>query len=127
MSFFQKLNAEWAIRLSLGAMYIYSGVDILQNPKNWTFAIYDLPMFLQNPIVSFGVGRFLHTLGIVEILLAVIFLLWFMPRPVVKYAGLVSAIEMVLIVLFVGVSLMTFRDIGLIGPGLALFFMRKDF
>ena len=44
-------------------------------------------------------------------------------EKIIKYIGLFSAIEMAAIALLVGVDAITFRDIGLIGPGLALFLM----
>ncbi len=131
MNFLRKLDAEWALRITLGAMYLYSGIDIVKNPKHWTWAVTDLPAFAQDIIANmFGAGeagilRFLHIQGMVEIAIAVIFLAWFLPRVIVRWAGLLSALEMIAIVLMVGVSLTTFRDIGLIGPGLALFFMLR--
>ena len=124
MAILRKLNAEWALRLSLGAMYLYSGIDIVRHPAAWTWAVRDLPQFLQRIIADeFGINKFLYFQGMLEIAIAAMFLLWFVPKFVVKYVGLLSAIEMALIVLLVGIDAVTFRDIGLIGPGLALFLM----
>ncbi len=121
MTILRKINAEWVLRFSLGAMYLYSGIDIVRHPSAWTWAIRDLPIFINEPITAFGVEKFLYIQGIGEIILAILLLLWFMSKKVVKYAGLLSAIEMAAIVLLVGVDAVTFRDIGLIGAGLALF------
>ena len=123
MNIFKKLNAEWALRLSLGIMYLYSGIDIVRHPKAWTWAIRELPVFINQPITSFGVEKFLVIQGIGEIIIGVILLIWFAPRKVIKYIGIASAIEMAAIVILVGVDAITFRDIGLIGSGLALFLM----
>jgi len=121
MSIFKKINAEWVLRLSLGAMYLYSGIDIIRHPNAWSWVIRDLPTTLENWIVDFGIERFLHFQGIGEVALAGILILWFLPKKLVKYVGLFSALEMVAIVLLVGIDAVTFRDIGLIGSGLALF------
>ena len=119
----RKLNVEWALRLSLGAMYLYSGIDIVRHPNAWTWAIRSLPTFINEPISRFGVEKFLNIQGATEIIFGAILVLWFMPRFLVKLTGLASSLEMILIVLLVGVDAITFRDIGLIGPGLALFLM----
>ena len=53
------------------------------------------------------------------------FLLPFIPRLMVRWAGLISTIEMASIVLLVGVSVATFRDIGLYWPRSRLFLMLR--
>ena len=121
MDTFRKLNAEWALRLSLGAMYLYSGIDIVRHPSAWTWAIRSLPAWINGPITTFGVENFLYVQGVVEIILGALLLGWFVPKKVVRYIGLISALEMAAIVLLVGIDAVTFRDIGLIGAGLALF------
>ncbi len=123
MLFLKKLTPEWALRLSLGTMYLYSGIDIVRHPNSWTWAVRDLPTFISQPITQFGVERFLHFQGVIEIIVALGLLLWFVPRKCVKLLGLVVALEMVAIVIFVGLDTVTFRDAGLIGSGLALFLM----
>ena len=119
----KKISPQWALRLSLGIMYLYSGVDILYHSDSWTWAIRSLPSFVSGPITQFGVAKFLFIQGIGEIILAIILLAWFVPKIIVKYVGLLSALEMLAIVLLVGVDQVTFRDIGLIGSGLALFLL----
>ena len=119
----KKFSVERALRLSLGAMYLYSGINIVRHPNAWTWVIKQLPPLIQNPITQFGAEKYLLSQGVGEIILALIFLIWFLPRSIVKYAGLFSAFEMLAIILLVGVDAVTFRDIGLIGPGLALFLM----
>ncbi len=125
MGILRKFNAEWALRLSLGAMYLYSGIDIVRHPNAWTWAIRSLPDFVNQIITDFGVEKFLYIQGATEIIFGVILVLWFMPKKIIKYTGLLSAIEMTTIVLLVGVDAVTFRDIGLIGSGLALFLWKK--
>lgn len=117
--------AEAVLRLGLAGMYLWSGIDILRHPEAWDWAIRSLPDFVQNPIIQFGIERYLMFQGIGEIVIAAIFLAWFMPKFIVRIAGLVSAIEMISIVFLVGLDAVTFRDIGLAGAGLAIFFMAK--
>ena len=104
-------------------MYLYSGIDIVRHPNAWTWAVRSLPIFISESINKFGVEKFLYIQGISEIIFAVLLLGWFMPKKIIKYIGLFSAIEMAAIALLVGVDAITFRDIGLICPGLALFLM----
>lgn len=125
MDFLRKFTPEWAIRLGLGLMYLYSGIDILRHPSAWTWAVKNLPAFIENPITAFGLFRFLYFQGVGEIVLALILIIWLVPRVVVKYAGLFSALEMFLISVLVGIDAITFRDIGLIGSGLALYLIIK--
>ena len=124
MRIFKKLNSEWALRLSLGAMYLYSGIDIVRHPSAWTWAIRDLPDFIGRIIADeFGIYKFLYIQGVGEVMLALVFIIWLTPRFLVKYAALLSTIEMLAIVFLVGIDAVTFRDLGLIGSGLALFLM----
>lgn len=125
MNILRKLTPEWAIRITLGVMYLYSGIDIVRHPDAWTWAIRSLPQFAQDIVGSIGINQFLYFQGILEIAFAVILLVWLMPKFLVKYVGLLSAIEMLAITLMVGIDPVTFRDIGLIGSGLALFLMLR--
>jgi len=104
-------------------MYLYSGIDIVRSPNSWTWAVRSLPGFANQIVTNLGVEKFLYIQGVSEIIFAVLLLGWFMPKKIIKYIGLFSAIEMAAIALLVGVDAITFRDIGLIGPGLALFLM----
>ncbi len=138
MNFFNKIKPELALRLSFGAMYIYSGWDIFQNPSGWTWAIQRLPEFMSKAIMSIpaipgfaasGDLVFLRIQGLGELVFAAIFLLWFLPARLVKWVALLSAVEMALILWLVGVSGDTFRDIGLLGASLAVFLIynRKQY
>lgn len=124
----QKFTPVWALRISSGIMYVYSGYDIFMHPKSWYWAIRPLPAIIENPINAFGIDLFLQIQGIVEIIFGLIFLLWFVPTIFVKIAALFNAIEMFLILLLVGVDAVTFRDIGLVGNGIALYLLlsRED-
>jgi hypothetical protein len=120
-SIIQKLSPEWALRLALGAMYLYSGYDLFMNPNGWTWAIRQLPDGIESIIASaIGTIGFIKFQGIGELVMAVLFLAWFLPRWTLKFAAALSVLEMGGILLLVGVDLQTFRDIGLFGASVAL-------
>ncbi len=67
-----------------------------------------------------SVDAYLRFQGIGEFAIGLLFLAWFLGRWGVRLAAAAAAVEMVLILLFVGVDPITFRDIGLLGAALAL-------
>ncbi len=119
------LNAEWMLRLGLGAMYIYSGLSLVKNPEKWKWAVLGLPQSMISTIQSIGIERFLMAQGIVEIIFAATFVLWFIPRKISMLCAFLSALEMVFILIFLGVDGGTFRDIGLLGATLGLYVLLK--
>ena len=86
-----------------------------------------MPVWLKNFLVSLAIDSdaylilFLKVQAVGEIIIAAAFLLWFLPRRLIKWLAFISALEMALILVFTGVDLVTFRDIGLLGAFLALF------
>lgn len=119
-----KLNPILVLRITLGLMYLYSGIDIVRHPTGWYWAIRPLPAFIQYIINNqIGIDNYLLMQGAGEILLAIFFIVWFLPRIILKSAALFSTIEIAAILLFVGIDAVTFRDIGLLGGALALFIM----
>ncbi|MBI1839020.1 MAG: hypothetical protein HYR95_01830 [Candidatus Colwellbacteria bacterium] len=122
MDKFQKIiSPEWFLRLGLGGVYLYTSADIFLHPKGWYWAVRGLPQFAQGAINGMGIDNYLRIQAAGEFAIALILLLWFMPKKVVSTAGLLVALQMLAILLFVGIGLDTFRDIGLLGGGLALF------
>lgn len=124
MGVLRTTRVNLALRLGLGVMYLYSGFDIIFHPTAWTWVIRQLPVVIQNPIMSIGGGgvTFLTIQGAVEILFALVFLAWFLPRTLVWLVTLLSAFEMGFILLLVGLDAVTFRDIGVLGASIALMF-----
>lgn len=122
MRLFAKIRPEWALRLGLGAMYAFSAYDIWVHPTAWYWAIRPLPQFLQVVVNNqIGINNYLKIQAAGELALAFLFLAWFLPRRIVRAASVLAALEMALILWFVGVDAVTFRDIGLLGAALALF------
>ena len=119
-----KIRPEWSLRLGLGVMYLYSGFDLMKNPTGWHWALpYWLSQFIEKLV---AIDNYLRFQGFVEILLALIFLAWFLRPKLVFWAALVSALELlgILVLAFAPFReanfLITFRDIGLLGASLAL-------
>src|SRR3989344_5704038 len=120
MNFIRKFTPIFWIRLGLGTMFAYSGLDIILHPKSWTWALRGLPDAIGSVINTIGHERYLMLQGGAELAMALAFLAWFLPMPIVRFAALFAAIEMAGILLFVGIDAQTFRDIGLLGAALAL-------
>lgn len=126
MDSLSKKLPEIALRLGLGCMFLYSGLDLLRHPTGWYWAVRPLPQFIQNLIdASVGIDSYLRMQGVVELVFAAVFFAWFLPRWIVKIVSLLVALEMATILLLVGVSGDTFRDIGLLGAATALFFIKS--
>ncbi|TSC67938.1 MAG: hypothetical protein G01um101466_604 [Parcubacteria group bacterium Gr01-1014_66] len=112
--------SEVLLRLGLAGTYIFSGYDLFMHPRSWTqFVPY---WFSQLLTLLMPLDLFIRMQGIGELILALLFLAWFLPRSFVKMAALISSLEFAGILLFFGIDLITFRDIGLLGASLALFF-----
>lgn len=127
MYFSKQRIAEVALRLSLGAMYLYSGIDLIRHPGSWLWAI---PLWLREIITSVvNLNLYIQIQGGVEIVFALIFLGWFFRKSLVRVAAFLATLEFaaILVLAFFPWSetnfLTTFRDIGLLGAGVALFFL----
>lgn len=124
MSFLQKLNPEFILRLGLGLTYLYSGQNLIQHPAAWTWAI---PYWLREIMgQAIDVLLYIKIQGAVEILFALVLLAWFIRGRWVRYVAFLSSLEftMILILAFLPFSetnfIVTFRDMGLFGAALAL-------
>ena len=124
MNYLSRINPEWSLRVGIGAMYLYSGSDLVMHPSAWHWA---LPYWLAQIIRSVvPIDTYLRSQGSVEILMALCLLAWFLKPQIVKWVALLSTLEMaaILVLAFLPWSetnfLITFRDIGLLGGSLAL-------
>ena len=121
MNLIKKLNPSWFLRLGLGLMYIYSGYDLFSNPQHWYGFV---PQWLsQTAIQIASVDAYLKLQGMGEIILGLLFLAWFSGQWGVRIASILATLEMALILIFIGIDPITFRDIGLLGAALALLIM----
>lgn len=120
------IRPEWMLRLGLGAMFLYSGLSLLRTPEKWTWAVRGLPETMLGVIQNIGIERFLMGQGIVEIVFAVSFLIWLVPRKISTLCAFLASLEMIFILMFIGIEGGTFRDIGLLGATLALYISLKQ-
>ena len=119
MNFLQRIRPEWALRLGLGLMYIYSGYDLFANPQHWYGFI---PQWFSR-LLGGGTGvinAYLRLQGAGEFIIGLLFLAWFSGKWGLRAAAILAALEMALIILFVGIDPITFRDIGLLGAATAV-------
>lgn len=124
MKILQKIKPVWVLRASLGTSYVYSGYDLFLHPTGWYWAIRPLPEFAQGVIKDvIGIDVYLQTQGIAEMGMGFLFFAWFLPKIGVRVAAFLSALQMALILIFVGLTLETFRDIPILGASLAVFLM----
>jgi hypothetical protein len=126
-SMLKKISPEWSLRLTLGLMYLYSGIDLIRHPTAWHWAI---PYWLKQLVSSvLPLNTYLALQGGIEILFALVFFAWFLNLKVVKLTALLASIEflVILILAFLPWSeanfLITFRDIGLLGASSALYLL----
>ena len=116
------ISPVWILRVSLGISYLYSGYDLLVHPTGWYWAIRSLPQFIQTIITdSIGLDHFLRTQGAAELMVAFGLVAWFLPKWALRWASFFVVAQMAFILIFVGLTLDTFRDIVILGAGLALF------
>lgn len=113
------------MRLGLGFMYVYSGLDILRHPTAWYWAIRPViklaPVSYQTMLGSQNfLNKFLTIQGIGELVFAFLLLAWFLPKKITRFIAALATLEMAAILLLLPVDSITFRDIGLLGAALAL-------
>lgn len=122
MNIFKKLNPEWSLRLGLGLMYLYSGYDLFYNPRHWYGFVPQWFSRLLGGELSV-INAYLRLQGAGEFIIGLLFLAWFSGVRGVRIAAALAVLEMALILLFVGIDPITFRDIGLLGGAIALLIM----
>lgn len=121
MSWLQNLKPMWALRLGLGLMYLYSGYDLFYNPQHWYGFV---PKWFSQAVIQIGpIETYLRLQGLGELVIGLLFLAWFLGARGARIAAMLAALEMALILLFVGIDPITFRDIGLLGAATALLIM----
>lgn len=121
MNLLKKINLEWPLRLGLGIMYLYSGYDLMLNPKAWIWAV---PGWFSKIVTFFmPLDSYLRLQGAGEFIIGILFLVWFLDRRWLKIVSILAVIELAGILVFTGIGPITFRDIGLLGAAIALFLL----
>ncbi len=123
MNLLRKLaKPETFLRLGLGLMFLYSGYSIYSNPGMWESYVTDLPQWVQMLIayVHLTVPQFLTIQGVAEMIFGAVLILWFLPLWLVRTVSILITLELASILILIGVTGVTFRDIGLVGAAIAL-------
>ena len=112
------IRQQYILRVGLGLAYLYSSYHLIFYPTDWAAF---LPLWLYNFLsTSVGVDTYLRIQGFGEFVIALAFLLWFVPRKLVCIAAVLSTLEFLGILLLFGIDVTTFRDIGLLAVSIAL-------
>lgn len=114
----QKIKIEWILRISLGLMYLYSGIDLMMHPKSWTWAAPWWFSKLVTPFVPLDI--YLQFQGGIELVMAFIFLALFIRGRTILLVALFSSLELLFILLFSPQFATTFRDLGVLGASVTL-------
>lgn len=131
MNFTRKINPQWPLRLGLGFMFLYSGLDIIRHPTAWYWALRPLIKLAPESLVATisnpaFLNKYLLFQGSAELILAFVFLAWFLPKNFAKWAAAIASLEMAAILIIVPIDAITFRDIGLLGAAFTLFVILSD-
>lgn len=103
---------NWLLKLALAFCFLYAAIASLVNPADW---VGYLPGF-----ISYHRLDLLKIFSIFEIGLG----LWLLSGRYLKYAATAAALTLAGAIVFnLNLLIVTFRDIGLIGAALALFFV----
>lgn len=111
----KKLDPIVLLRIGLGGTMVYAGTSIIANTQAWLGFI---PQWILNisPIdgMSLLIGH-----GVFELILGLLLVF----GVLLKLSSLVAFFDLLFIIVFVGVDLVTFRDFGLLMMALALFIL----
>ena len=113
-----RMRTEWPLRLGCGCVNLYAGFFLLTDPARYYRYVPSWLSHAANAIAS--VDTYLRLQGVGEIIIALCLLGWFFPRWCVRVASTLLTVEMTLILLFLGIDAVTFRNMGLVGAALAL-------
>jgi len=113
-----RIRTEWPLRLGCGCVNLYAGFFLLTDPARYYKYVPSWLSHLANAIAS--VDTYLRLQGVGEIIIALCLLGWFFPRWCVRVASTLLTVEMTLILIFLGIDAVTFRNMGLVGAALAL-------
>ncbi len=114
----RRIPPEWPLRIGLGLMYLYSGTSLIREPAEW---VGFLPQWFTRFVSAvIPLNTYLAIQGLGELVIALFLLVWFLPRWVARLAAIAAVFEILFIIIFVGIDLVTFRDLGLLGGALTL-------
>ncbi|MBS3151756.1 DoxX family membrane protein [Candidatus Woesearchaeota archaeon] len=112
-----KIHPNFLLRLGLGFVFIWFGIDKLLNPENW---IGYITPFLSS-IIFFNLNGFIYLLGFIELLLGILLL----TKWKLKFISLLISIYLFIVIISQGFNEITVRDIGLFTMALSLFMQEE--
>lgn len=111
-----KITHILALRLGLGLVFIYAGLNSLIDPESWVGYI---PQFIFGIM---GANTFLAIHSVLELIIGLSLLVGIK----IQIASLAAFLSISSILIFYGVDNITFRDFGLALAALALFIATRD-
>lgn len=121
MNLLNRVSPEMPLRVGFGLMYFYSGYDLIVNPAHWYGFVPQWFLGIVDIFLSQDV--YLRLQGAGEFVMGLALLSWFLPRGIVRVVSLLAIVEMTGILFLAGIDTITFRDLGLLGGAVALFFL----
>ena len=113
-----RIPVEWPIRIGCGFVNLYAGYFLVTDPARYYKFVPSWLGNIANSVASVDV--YLKVQGVGELVVAIVLLGWFLPKAWVRVAACTLAVEMFLIVIFIGVDSVTFRNVGLLGAALSI-------
>src|SRR5688500_13044566 len=113
-----RIRPEWPLRLGCGCVNLYAGFFLLTDPARFYTYVPGWLSHVANAVAS--IDAYLRLQGIGEVMIAIGLLGWFVPRWCVCMAAALLTVEMMLILFFVGVDIVMFRNMGILGAALSL-------
>ena len=125
--FFNTFNAYFWLRFGLGVMFFYSGYQTVADPMIRSDLFRGLPSFFDIVLNIIPLEVWFRLLGILELVIAVLFLAWFLPKKTVFWAGLVATVDVAILLAVFGLSYNTVPYVGILGAAVAttLFYKKK--
>ena len=115
----EKMNSFLILRIGLGLVFFWFGLDKLLNVDNWLG--YITPSL--DKLIFIDVNTFMFILGIVEIILGILLVIGLFLRIV----SIVIAVHLFFVIIFVGFNEISVRDFGLLAIAVALSFNKDKF
>ncbi len=102
----------WILRIGLAATLLYAGVDMIVHPSLWSgffpdWAFTSSPLKQTPTIILHGISQIFLAVGLLN-------------RHTVRWAALLAGVLLILILIFSGNWLVTFRDLGLLAIAVVL-------
>jgi uncharacterized membrane protein YphA (DoxX/SURF4 family) len=116
----RKFNSNFFLRLGLGTMLLYSGYTTIVQPLSRNNLLVELPPIIKGFISIIPPEALLRFLGLGEIIIALALILWFLPRRIVFFAGIITALEVGFLLFVFGLTPTTYVYLGALAAAIGL-------